>query len=146
MGIVDQAVEDAVGDGGITDLLVPMIYGELTGDDGGGMAMPFLDNLQKVSAFCVCHGGQAEIVNHQDMGLGKFADDFSIASIAFGKVHLIGELGGTNIEGTVSFPAGLFGQGAGQEGFPHACESGDDDVLMTFDPIAGDEAHHDGLK
>ena len=37
MGVVDQTVEDGVGDGGIADLLVPVIHRELTGDDGGGM-------------------------------------------------------------------------------------------------------------
>jgi hypothetical protein len=54
------------------------------------MAMPFLDNLRKDSAFGVCHGGQPEIVNHQDMGPGEFPDDLSIASIAFGQGHLNG--------------------------------------------------------
>ena len=146
MGIVDQAVEDGVGDGGIADLLVPVIHGKLTGEDGGGMAVPLLDDLQKIPSFGVGHGGETQIVNHQDMGLGKLADDLSIAAIALGQGHLVGELGRTDVEGAVSFPAGLVGQDAGQEGFPHACGSGDDDVLMTFDPITGDEAHHDGLK
>lgn len=39
MGVVDQTVEDGVGDGGVADLLVPVIHRELTGDDGGGMTV-----------------------------------------------------------------------------------------------------------
>jgi hypothetical protein len=57
MGVVDQSVEDGVGDGGVADLLVPVIHRKLADDDGGGMTVPLLDNLQKVSSFGV---GQLE--------------------------------------------------------------------------------------
>jgi hypothetical protein len=56
MGVVDQAVEDGAGDGGIADLLVPVIHRKLTGDDGRGMTVSLLDDLQKVSSFGVDHG------------------------------------------------------------------------------------------
>jgi len=145
MGVVDQAVKDGIGDGRISDLFVPVIHRELTGDNGGGMTVPLLDDLQEVSSFGIGHGGEPEIVNHQDMGLGEFVDGLAIASVSLGQRHLIGELGGTDVEGAVSFPAGLVGQGASQEGFSHPGGAGDDDVLMTFDPIAGDKTHYDGL-
>ena len=145
MCVVDQAVEDGVGDGGIADLFVPVIHRELTGDDGGGMTVPLLDDLQKVSSFGVGHGGEAEIVNHQDMGIGELADDLSVTSVSLGKGHLVGELGRKDVESTVSFPARLVGQGASEEGFSHAGGAGDNNIVLTFDPIAGDEAHHDRL-
>jgi hypothetical protein len=34
-GVVDQAVEDGIGIGGVADQRVPLIDGELAGDDGG---------------------------------------------------------------------------------------------------------------
>jgi|GEM_PF-2979087 len=70
MGIIDQPVKDGIGDGGIADLFMPVLHGELTGDHGGGMAVSFFKDLQEVSSFGVGHGSKAEIVNHQDMGLG----------------------------------------------------------------------------
>jgi hypothetical protein len=73
---MDEPVEDGVGDGGIADLLMPVVHGELTGDDGGGMAVSFLDDLQEVPSFGVGHGSQAEIINHQDMRFGKLVDAF----------------------------------------------------------------------
>ena len=89
MGVMDQPVEDSIGDGGITDLFMPVLHGELTGDDSGGMAMPFLNDLQEVSSFGVGHGGEAEVVNHQDMGLGEFGNGFAVASVSLGQGHLV---------------------------------------------------------
>ena len=33
MGVMDQPVEDSIGDGGIADLFMPVLYGQSTGDD-----------------------------------------------------------------------------------------------------------------
>jgi hypothetical protein len=49
------------------------------------------------------------------MGLGEFIDGFPVASISSGQSHLIGELGGADGEGAVSFSAGLVSQGAGMQ-------------------------------
>ena len=59
---MDQPVKDSIGNGGIADLFVPVFHGKLTGDDGGGMAVPFFNDLQEVSSFGVVHGSEAEIV------------------------------------------------------------------------------------
>jgi len=79
------------------------------------------------------------------MGIGEFADDLSVTSVSLGEGHLVGELGRTDVERTVSFPAGLVGQGTGEEGFSRAGGADDNNVVVTFDPVAGDEAHHDRL-
>ena len=89
MGVMDQPVKDGIGDGGIADLFMPVLHGELTGDDGGGMAVSFLNDLQEVSSFGVGHGSETEIVNHQDMGLGEFVDGFAVASVSLGEGHLV---------------------------------------------------------
>src|SRR5258708_30003404 len=50
VGVMDQAVEDGVGVGGVADQRVPLIDGELAGDDGGAMAVAVLEDLQEVVA------------------------------------------------------------------------------------------------
>src|SRR5258708_34459063 len=52
VGVMDQAVEDGVGVGGVADQRVPLIDGELAGDDGGAMAVAVLEDLQEVVAGC----------------------------------------------------------------------------------------------
>jgi hypothetical protein len=39
MGVMDKPVEDSIGNGRIADLFMPVRYGKLTGDDGGGVPM-----------------------------------------------------------------------------------------------------------
>jgi hypothetical protein len=35
MRVVQEPIEDGVGDRGVTDPAVPVLYGQLSGDDGG---------------------------------------------------------------------------------------------------------------
>ena len=50
MGIVYESVEYSVGQGGITDCFVPLIYGKLTGDDCGPPSLPVFEDFQQVAA------------------------------------------------------------------------------------------------
>src|ERR1700733_15359980 len=50
VGVMDQAVEDSVGVGGVANQCVPLIDGELAGDDGGAVAVAVLKDLQEVVA------------------------------------------------------------------------------------------------
>ena len=59
VGVVDQAIEDGVGDGGIADDLVPVLDRQLAGHDGGAAAVPILHDLQEVAALLGEHRGEA---------------------------------------------------------------------------------------
>ena len=50
VGVVHQAIEDGVGDGGIADDLVPVFDRQLAGHDGGAAAVPVFHDLQEVAA------------------------------------------------------------------------------------------------
>lgn len=145
MGVMDQPVKDGVGDSRVSDLFVPVIHGELTGDNGGAVAVALLDDLQEVSSLNVGHGSHTEIVKHKDVGFGELLHEASITAIAFSQSHLVKELWRADVKGAVSFAAGLVGQGAGDKGFPRPRGSGNEDVVVTPDPLAGDQTHHDGL-
>ena len=49
--MVQEAVADGIGDGGLADQVIPLLGWVLTGDHGGGLFMSIFDDLQKVSAF-----------------------------------------------------------------------------------------------
>ncbi len=49
MGVVDEAVEDGVGVGGLADDRVPVGYGELAGDQGGPSAVSIFEDFQQIS-------------------------------------------------------------------------------------------------
>ena len=48
---MDQPVEDGIGESGIPDDFVPVLQGELAGDEGSSPAGAVLDNLQEIAAF-----------------------------------------------------------------------------------------------
>ena len=45
MGVVDEPVQDGIGQGRIADMLDPVFNGNLGGDDGGGDRLPILQHL-----------------------------------------------------------------------------------------------------
>ena len=47
MGVVNEAIEDGVGQSWITDGLVPVFDGQLAGDDCGGTAVAVFEDFQK---------------------------------------------------------------------------------------------------
>ena len=67
VGVVDEAVEDGVGDGGIADDLVPVLDGHLAGDDGRAAPVPVVDDLQQVAALLGGQGREAPIVEDQQL-------------------------------------------------------------------------------
>ena len=48
MGIVDEAVEHGVGIGGISNEQMPLVHGELAGDDRGTMTVAIFEDFQEV--------------------------------------------------------------------------------------------------
>ena len=62
MGVVDEAIEDGVGVGGVPDQGVPVGDGELAGDQGGSAAIAFLQDFQKVMAGLGVEGLESPVV------------------------------------------------------------------------------------
>jgi len=48
VGVVDDAIENGVGIGGIADQLVPFVDGNLAGDDRRAAAVAFFENLEEI--------------------------------------------------------------------------------------------------
>lgn len=58
-----------VGVGGIADQRVPLVDGELAGDDGGAAAVAILENnLQEVVAGCCVKRLEAPVVEDEEIG------------------------------------------------------------------------------
>ena len=57
MGVVNEAVEDGVAEGGVADHVVPVLQGELAGDEGGAPAVAVVEDLQEIAALGVVQGG-----------------------------------------------------------------------------------------
>jgi hypothetical protein len=47
VGVVNEAIQDGIGEGGVGDVVMPVIDGELAGHEGGAGAVSFLDDFEK---------------------------------------------------------------------------------------------------
>ena len=82
VGVVDQAVEDGVGVGGIADQRVPLIDRELAGDDGGAAAVAILEDLQEVVAGCGVEWLEAPVVEDEQIDATERTQETGVAAIA----------------------------------------------------------------
>ena len=51
--VVDEAVEDGVGQGGVANDLVPVVDGNLAGDEGGASVVAVFNDLEEVASLFV---------------------------------------------------------------------------------------------
>ena len=48
VGVVDDAIEDDIGVGGIADQIMPFVHGDLAGDDGRSPAVAFFEDFEEI--------------------------------------------------------------------------------------------------
>ena len=64
--VVDETVENGVGDGGIGDDLVPVIDRDLAGDDGRATLMAVVDDLEEIAALVAGERSQSPVVEDEE--------------------------------------------------------------------------------
>ena len=88
--VVNEAIQDGVGVGGIADQLMPSIDRQLAGDDGGAAAVAVIEDLQKV----VTGGGverlKTPIIEDEKIDAAERTQQAQMASVATGE-RQIGE-------------------------------------------------------
>ena len=136
MGVVDDPVEDRVGDGGFADHLMPARARELGGDDGGAPLVAFFEQLQQVETLLIGQTVRAPVVEDQKLHAGELVDQAREAAIEPGGCHLLEQARHTRIGDGVIHTRRLMGEGAGQPGLSSAGLAGEDDLLMGLEPPA----------
>ena len=82
MGVMDDAVEDRVGESWITDQIVPSVDRDLAGDQRGTTAVAFLDDLQQVVPLLGGEWLQAPIVQDQQLHPAECPHQPGVTAIA----------------------------------------------------------------
>ena len=113
MGVVDQAIQDSIGQGGIPDLGVPFIHRELRGHEGGAEAVTIFEELQEIPALFVGQGGYSPVIQGEQIGFRQGGQELGITPIPFGDLKVLEETGETEIANRVALSTGFMGQGAG---------------------------------
>ena len=145
MGVVDQAVQDGIGQGGVPDLGVPFICWELSGHKGGTEAVTVFEDFQEVPALFFSQGGQTPIVQGDQIGFGEGGQELGIASVPFGELEVLEETVKAEITDRVALSTGFVGQGTGQEGFTASGGAGNENIVVLIHPVAGTQLGDQGF-
>ena len=144
MGVMDEAIQDGVSQGGIADGVVPVLDRELAGDDGGAAAMAIFEDFQQIASLRWGEDGQTPVVQDQKVQFGDGLEHAGVASVTPGQGEGLEETWDAVIDDAAPVPTGFVTQGAGNPAFAEAGLTGDQQVLMAIDPAAVDQMRHDG--
>ena len=142
MGVVQQAIADGVGLVGITDDAVPVLDGELGGDQCRGLLRTVFDDFHQVAPLGVAQWRDHPVVDRQQVEFGQSGQQAGVGSIATTDGYLVQQSRHAHVAGCEAAPAGALHKRAGQVGLPAARRSGDQQVMLILDPVAASEAEY----
>src|SRR2546425_9800243 len=128
MGIVEQPIADGVGQRRLPEVVMPLAGWELARDDRRAATAAVFENLEEIAPLLVLHGGQAPVVEHEDVHAGELAQQLAVATIGAGELEVVEEPGGPAVVRAVATTAGVVSQRTGDEALPGAGGAGDQDL------------------
>ena len=129
---VHQAVQDGIGDGRLSDELVPHGDGDLGGHDGALDTHPILKDLVEKQAALVVQGLQAEVVEDEQILLGDALEFLHMGVVHFGDLEVGEELPGVVVGHLVAMVARLIAEGGGEIALAGPRGAGDDDRITSY--------------
>ena len=73
---VQKAVEDCVGERRVADVLMPMLEGQLAGDERGSGADAIIRQFEQTGALPRSDGGDRKVIDHHEVQLGDGGEAF----------------------------------------------------------------------
>ena len=114
---MNEAIEYGIGEGWVSDGLVPMLDGQLACDDCGCAAMAVFEDFQEVTALWSGEDGQSPIVDDQHFHAGDGFQDAFMTAITAGKREGFEHAWRSLIEDRPTVTASLMPEGAGDPAF-----------------------------
>jgi len=85
VSVVNEAVEDGVGDGGIGDDLVPAVDRHLAGDDGRSALVAVVYDFEEIATLLAGERGEAPVVEDEEIDPRQHLEEPCIAPVAAGE-------------------------------------------------------------
>jgi len=141
---MNEAVQDCIAEGGVTDDIVPMFHGDLAGDDGRCPTMAIIKELEKVAPFGWIENRQAPVVEDEELNATDGFEQAAIAAIASSEGERLEEARDAMILDRTIVAASFVTEGASDPALAQTGCPCDEQVLIAVDPIADDESGEDG--
>jgi hypothetical protein len=119
---------------------VPILHGELPGDDGGAFPAAILEDFEEIVSFLSAERGEAPVVEDEDVDLRPAREEPRERAVAAGDVEFVREARHAAIEDGVAVAARFVAEGTGDIRLAAAGRADHEDVLRLRDPVPGGEA------
>ena len=96
-------------------MLMPVLRGELTGDDRRPGVVPIIGDLEHIAALLIAERGETPVVEDEDVDTGQLGEQPDIGAVGVREPERVKEPGQPPVAGAVAVPAGLVGQCAGEK-------------------------------
>ena len=143
-GVVNEAIQDRIGVGGISNNLMPGSYGELRGDDRRSAPVALFEDLEKIVARASVERLEAEVVENEQIGASEGFQKARMAAVAARERQLFAELRPAMIDDGAIVAARLLADGAGEPTFPDARWTDESQIIVSVDPSAFGELLEQG--
>src|ERR1035441_3254785 len=134
VGVVNQTVQDAIGDGGIADLLVPARDRQLGSKDGGTSLIAIFADLPDFAALVFIQWRHGPVINDQNIDAAQSSQEVTQASIGPCQGQFTQQGGSSQIESRVAVATGFLCQGRSDKALAHASRTQYENVLVLADP------------
>jgi hypothetical protein len=124
---------------------MPVLNRELTGDDSCAAPVSIFQAFEYVASVLIIEGGKPPIIENQSGVFSQRGHEFRISSIALGNWEFLEEARQPQRQGGIPFATGLMAQGTCEPGVADAGGAGDEHMVALVDPLAGDQAQHEGF-
>src|ERR1700730_3983457 len=139
VGIVDDAIEDRVGDGGVSDDFVPAIDGQLAGDDNRTCFVATLDDFEQITALVGVERFWSPVVQDQQIKSCDRPQHPGIASVGASQCESGEQTRNAMVGNGEVVPASLVAEGASKPTLADAAWPGNEEIMPRPDPVAGGE-------
>ena len=89
MCVIEQAVEDGVAEGGIADDVVPVLDGDLAGEQRAAAGVAVVEDLEEVVSSLAGERSESPVVEDEEPGSGEPLDELGIRSVAAGEGEFV---------------------------------------------------------
>ncbi len=143
--MVYEPIKDSVAEGGVADDVVPVLDGELTGDEGGTTRVAVFKDFEEVSAFGLIKRLEAKVVNDKQGRFQKSVEEPRVGAVGPCEAHFIEQPRESEVPYAETVAAGMVPERTGEKGLAGTGRSGEECDLMAVDPVAPSESQHDGF-
>src|ERR1700691_4533646 len=139
VGVVNDAVEDGVGERGNANQVVPAVDWDLTGDDERSLVVTIFDDFEYISCLVGCYRLWSPIIEDEKFDSGDGSQQPGITGVAMRDGEVGEEPGHAHVEDRDIFSARLVAERTSEPALTQAACARYEQIAALGDPIAGRE-------